>query len=79
MSFKKKISVEFDTDTVFRDWIYVNREIPQYCTCDVLTMAPVYALNFQKKICAECGNIVTELKENGYDEFFGYSGYDELN
>ena len=40
-------------------------------------MSPVYPVNANHKICAECNGVVTETKESGYNQYFGYSGYDE--
>ena len=74
------IEVDADISTIFRDYIFVKRNKPTSCGCQVEKMAPVSAVNrdWQQRICANCNGTISEAAYEANDQYYGYSGYDEV-
>ena len=76
------IRVNFDISSVFRDYVMVDRGTKKIlCTCPIEKMNPIVPVNWKEwgdcRICAECGNTVTDKANRNYNEYYGYSGFDE--
>ena len=74
------INVDAHIISIFREWIYVNRGVKQYCTCDLDDMMPVHPANYQRTnelVCAECGKLVSDEMRISYDRFHKYNGFDD--
>lgn len=51
------------------------------CGCDVHDMDPVktYTTTFFTTKCSTCGGSISHRQLDGYNQYWGYSGYDEYN
>ena len=49
------------------------------CRCDVLVMTPQHAANldWSEYVCEGCGGHITAQGHDKYNQFWGYSGYDD--
>lgn len=55
-------------------------EIVKDCVCDVMVMEPE-RLSFEDHYthkCTNCGGGVTHEKNDSYNRYWGFSGYDEV-
>lgn len=78
----RTIEVEYDLSTIFRDYVFVDRKQNQKeCGCDPLQMSPAMPVNAKSykdaHICITCGNQVRDIMVDWYNQYYGYSGYDE--
>lgn len=61
--------------------IFLSVQPKSDCVCDVNTMSPV-RISFESNdkyshICATCKKGITHDKNDRYNQYFGFSGYDE--
>jgi hypothetical protein len=80
----KTVEVNFDISSIFRDYVVVDRGTGKIlCTCPIEKMNPIVPVNYKEwkdcRICTECGNTVTDEANRNYNEYYGYSGFDEHN
>lgn len=74
----KKILVDFDIDTIFREIVYVRGNA--VCNCNDVVRDPQTAVNlYDLRVCASCGGVVDWYSQNRSDKYLGASGYDEYN
>lgn len=54
---------------------------PHECLCEFLLMSPARAINhdveFPFRVCECCGGLIDEDAMTAYNEYYGYSGFDE--
>lgn len=74
-----KIAVDFNIDTIFREYVYVNAQ--KECKCDYDVMLPLLPINKMPtddwRMCASCGGYLTNNLVREYNRYNGYSGFDE--
>lgn len=77
------IKVDYDIDTVFREWVFVRTSNNVQCSCGFDKMLPIVPVNMLTKdigdwrICATCGGVLDNHLVTEYNRFNGYSGYDD--
>lgn len=73
------IEVDFNIDTIFREWVYVKNS--KECGCGFDTMLPIVPVNKMPdsgwRMCVTCGGRLTDSLVSEYNRYNGYSGYDE--
>jgi hypothetical protein len=69
------IKVDFHINSIFSEYIYVDRKTKELSTC--YECHPVIAVNTKDYICSECGIRLTKSYVDKYNQYWGYSGYDE--
>jgi hypothetical protein len=74
-----KIEIDFNIDTIFREWVYVKNV--KQCGCGFDVMLPIVPVNKMPsndwRICVTCGGKLTNNLVSQYNRYNGYSGYDE--
>ncbi len=57
----------------------------KWCECSLNDMQPQYAVNLifrathQLRTCLNCNGVVSEQQNQDYNQYHGFSGYDEVD
>lgn len=73
--------IEVLDDSSMYDLIYVSRSEPVECNCPLTMIEPVFTpnLGILHQICARCGNLLDDERVDEFNQYYGFSGYDEFN
>lgn len=77
------LTIQAFGSNLWPEHIFVRSDLTSesFCECDFNEMSPVRAVNisWEHHLCLNCNKKITYERNNSYNQFFGFSGWDDTD